>query len=51
MVLDVAISGSADAVVTYNTRHFAAAAGRFGIAVLTPADVLVRQRKGGQHAD
>lgn len=42
MVLEAAINGGADAVVTYNTGDFAAAGERFGIAVLRPGEVLRR---------
>ena len=42
MVLEAAINGDADALVTYNVRDFAAAAARFGLLVLRPADVLKR---------
>jgi putative PIN family toxin of toxin-antitoxin system len=46
MVLDLAINGRAEFLVTQNTRHFASAAKRFGIPVLLPAECLniVRQR-------
>ena len=40
MVLEAAINGQADALVTYNVKHFAAPGDRFGIAILRPADVL-----------
>lgn len=40
MVLEAAINGDADALVTYNTADFSVAAERFGIAVLTPAQLL-----------
>ena len=40
MVLEAAINGEADALVTYNTADFAAAGDRFGIAVLRPAELL-----------
>jgi len=46
LVLDIALNGRADALVTNNTRHFAAAGRRFGIAVLTPGEMLKRIRKG-----
>jgi putative PIN family toxin of toxin-antitoxin system len=45
MVLEVAINGNADAVVTYNVADFAAAADRFGIVVLRPADVLKKVKR------
>jgi predicted nucleic acid-binding protein len=47
MILDVAINGSADVIVTNNTRHFREAAERFGLQVLTPAELLTRLRKRG----
>ena len=40
MVLEVAIHGEADAIVTGNAKHFRAPAKRFGILVLTPAELL-----------
>jgi predicted nucleic acid-binding protein len=49
MVLDVAINGQADAVVTNNIKDFRAAAERFGIQVLTPRDFLIAFRKGESH--
>ena len=42
MVLEAAINGQADALVTYNVVDFAAAGERFKIAILRPADVLRR---------
>ena len=42
MVLEAAINGRADALVSFNRRHFAGAAGRFGIDLLSPADALRR---------
>jgi len=45
MVLDVAINGSADAIVTNNTKHFQEAAEPFGVEALTPAELLTRKRK------
>jgi len=40
MVLETAINGRADAVVTYNIADFAVAAKRFKISVLRPGDLL-----------
>jgi putative PIN family toxin of toxin-antitoxin system len=40
MVLEAAINGRADALVTYNIKHFEAPGNRFGIPILRPADVL-----------
>jgi len=42
MVLEAAVNGQADAIVTFNLRDFSAAAGRFGIAVLSPGEALRR---------
>jgi predicted nucleic acid-binding protein len=42
MVLEAAINGRADALVTYNVADFAGAAERFRISVLRPADLLKR---------
>lgn len=47
MVLDVAINGGADVVVTNNVRDFAPAKA-FGIRTLTPGDLLAELRRGGQ---
>jgi putative PIN family toxin of toxin-antitoxin system len=43
MVLDTAINGRADFVVTYNMRHFNVAS-RFGIEILLPNEALRRVR-------
>ena len=40
MVLEAAINGRADALVTYNLKDFAEAGERFRISVLRPADLL-----------
>jgi putative PIN family toxin of toxin-antitoxin system len=47
MVLDVAINGNADAVVTNNSRDFRESAGRFNIDVLTPVELLKNKRRRG----
>ena len=44
MVLDVAVNGRADALVTFNRRDFAGFADRFGTAILSPRDALRRVR-------
>jgi putative PIN family toxin of toxin-antitoxin system len=44
MVLDVAINGNADAVVTFNTRHFQSAAEQYNVDVVNPAELLARIR-------
>jgi predicted nucleic acid-binding protein len=36
MVLEAAVNGQADAIVTYNSKDFAVASDRFGIEVITP---------------
>ena len=50
MVLDVAVNGQADALVTNNKKHFAVAEKKFGIAVLSPAELLLRLRKEKENA-
>jgi putative PIN family toxin of toxin-antitoxin system len=40
MVLETAVNGRADAIVTFNRRDFVSAAKAFGIAVLLPADAV-----------
>jgi hypothetical protein len=47
MVMDVAINGLADALVTNNVRDFSEATERFGIPVLTPRSFLSGWRRGG----
>lgn len=42
MVLEAAVNGRAAAIVTFNVRHFAAEAIRFGVESLTPAEILRR---------
>ena len=51
MILDVAINGRAGAIVTQNTKHFIAAARRFGIKVLTPAELLEVLRDEEQNGE
>lgn len=45
MVLEAALNGRADALVTHNVRDFAGPAQRFGLAVATPQEALERLRK------
>lgn len=40
MVLEAAINGRADALVTHNIADFAAAGARFGLRVVTPGEIL-----------
>jgi predicted nucleic acid-binding protein len=42
MVLETAVNGHADAIVTFNERHFRPVAGRFRRLVLRPGEVLRR---------
>ena len=42
MVLETAINGNADALVTFNRRDFGDAPGEFGIALLSPREALRR---------
>jgi predicted nucleic acid-binding protein len=42
MVLETAANGRADAIVTFNRRHYGEIPSRFGIKVLSPADALRR---------
>ncbi len=40
LVLEAAVNGAADALVTHNMRDFRTAAPRFGLRVLLPRDLL-----------
>ena len=42
MVLEAAVNGRADAIVTFNRRDFGKVAGRFGIEVLSPGEAVQR---------
>lgn len=44
LVLEAAINGRADMLVTHNVADFAASEDRFGIAVRTPGQALIRIR-------
>jgi putative PIN family toxin of toxin-antitoxin system len=46
MVLDVAINGNADAIVSNNTKHFREPAKHFRLDLLTPAELLREFRNG-----
>lgn len=41
-VLETAVHGRADAIVTFNLKHFSPATDRFGINVITPRGALER---------
>jgi predicted nucleic acid-binding protein len=45
MVLEAAINGGADAIVTLNQRDFTPEAGRFGIAVWAPGEAFERLKR------
>ena len=45
MVLEAAINGEADALITYNVADFASASERFEIEILRPAELLKRMRR------
>jgi predicted nucleic acid-binding protein len=42
LVLEAAANGRADVIVTFNRRDFEAAAHRFGVQILLPAETLAR---------
>ena len=42
MVLEAAVNGRADAIVTFNRRDFGSAPERFGVEILLPRDALTR---------
>ena len=42
LVLETAVNGRAEIVVTFNRRHFEPAATRFGLDILAPADAVRR---------
>jgi putative PIN family toxin of toxin-antitoxin system len=45
MVLEAAVNGRADALVTYNVADFARAGERFRIAIVDPAQLLRKMRR------
>jgi predicted nucleic acid-binding protein len=44
LVLEAAVNGRADAIVTFNRRHYGDAPARVGIEILSPAEALRRIR-------
>lgn len=42
IVLEAAVNGRSKVIVTHNVRHFAPAAGQFGLEVVTPGTFLKR---------
>jgi len=45
MVLETAVNGRADALVTFNVRDFGTVPARFGIEVMIPRDAIGRMRQ------
>lgn len=45
LVLEAAVNGRAQAIVTFNKRDFGTAPASFGLALLTPAEAIRRIRK------
>lgn len=45
MMLEAAVNGQAQAIVTHNIRDFQPAAGTFGVKVMTPAALLKELKK------
>ncbi len=45
MVLEAAVNGRADAVVTFNTRDYGTAAAQFGVDVLLPREAIARIKR------
>ena len=46
MVLEAAVNGQADAIVTFNKRDFGGAASQFGVDVLSPVDLILSLEQG-----
>lgn len=42
MVLEAAVNGRAQAIITFNLRHYRAVPGRFGIEIMRPGEALRR---------
>jgi putative PIN family toxin of toxin-antitoxin system len=45
MILEAAVNGHADALVTFNRRDFGTAPSRFGVEVLLPREAIARIRR------
>ena len=45
MVLEVAVNGRADALVTFNVRDYGTAPAQFGVAVLLPREAIARIKR------
>ena len=50
MVLETAVNGRADRLVTFNVKHFGEAAQRFGMDVGRPGETW-RELRGGSHEE
>jgi hypothetical protein len=48
MVLETAVNGTANAIVTFNRRDFLLVPEQFGCAVLSPSQALARLRRQEQ---
>lgn len=44
MILEAAVNGQAEVIITFNTRHFGKAASQFGIEVMKPGNFLGKVR-------
>jgi len=45
MVLEAAVNGGADALVTFNVRDYGTSPSRFGVEVLLPREAIARIRR------
>lgn len=45
LVLEAAVNGQAEGIVTFNVRDFGAAPKKFALALLTPAEAIRRNRR------
>ena len=45
MVLEAAVNGRAEVIVSFNQRDFGAIPARFGVAVLTPAEAMRKTKQ------
>jgi len=45
MVLETAVNGRADALVTFNVRDFGTVPARFGIELMIPREAIGRMRR------
>ena len=45
MVLEAAVNGRAEALVTFNVRDYGTAASQFGVEVLLPREAIARIRR------